>query len=148
MYFESYAHARELNIQSHTAKLVTLAHNRSSSHLLSHLPHTYPVTPLLTGTSNIGGGVLFSDRSIRYMASSDLRLARRFSVRWQERLTSNVDSLILRLVNGVQLKKISVNPLGPEKFALGRRPADRLQGPETPGEARRGGNPNHKSYHK
>ncbi|KAJ8953368.1 hypothetical protein NQ318_023485 [Aromia moschata] len=41
-YFESYAHARELNIQSHTAnrptKLVTLAHNRSSSHLLSHLP--------------------------------------------------------------------------------------------------------------
>ncbi|KAJ8952929.1 hypothetical protein NQ318_006546 [Aromia moschata] len=41
-YFESYAHARELNIQSHTAncptRLVTLAHNRSSSHLLSHLP--------------------------------------------------------------------------------------------------------------
>ncbi|KAJ8945171.1 hypothetical protein NQ318_001637 [Aromia moschata] len=41
-YFESYAHARELNIQSHTAncptRLVTLAHNRSSSILLSHLP--------------------------------------------------------------------------------------------------------------
>ncbi|KAJ8945033.1 hypothetical protein NQ318_019026 [Aromia moschata] len=41
-YFESYAHAREWNIQSHTAncptRLVTLAHNRSSSHLLSHLP--------------------------------------------------------------------------------------------------------------
>ncbi|KAJ8962505.1 hypothetical protein NQ318_000895 [Aromia moschata] len=41
-YFDSYAHARQLNIQSHTAncpsRLVTLAHNRSSSHLRPHLP--------------------------------------------------------------------------------------------------------------
>ncbi|KAJ8957216.1 hypothetical protein NQ318_007778 [Aromia moschata] len=78
-YFESYAHARELNIQSHTAnsptRLVTLAHNRSSSHLLSYLPRD---------TSTYGNQQY---RSIRRMA--DIRLS---ILKYMEYLDDTVNS--------------------------------------------------------